>query len=78
MGLLAGGQTVGEIAARLGLGESTVSTFIGRAAAKVGGRTVPHALALLLTLRAIPAPDPSGPLPIRQAIKVEAAKSRRR
>ena len=77
LGLLAAGNTAGEIAAMLRLADSSVSTFVARAAAKLGARTAAQAVALALIGRAIPAPGRSGPLTVREAIRVEAAKSRR-
>ena len=78
LGLLAAGHTAGEIAAMLRLAEGTISNYVSRAAAKLGARTAAQAVALALIGRAIPAPGRSGPLTVREAIRVERAKSRRR
>lgn len=76
VGLLASGLTQREAAERLGISPRTVAVYVSRAAHKLGGRTATETVVKALIRRDIS--YPFRPLTIRESIKVEAEKNRRR
>ena len=77
IGLLADGLTQVEAAERLGLSPRTVEGYVARAAHKLGTRTAAQTVAVALIRRAIPYPV-NRPLTVREAVRVESDKARRR